>query len=613
MLRRLPLLIALVVAVLLPVGTTASPANAACSSPQLSKITVARSTVTAGRSTTATVTLSCVPRTRKLVAVKATSGIVVPSSVYVRSGHRTRTFTVGTRLTAITTRGSVSATYNGRTVATALTRRYAYCASPPLSSLTVSPTTIVSGSATKAVARLACRSTKSIRLVVSTTEGTIAHSSGDIWILRDRPSATFLVTARARTNRLNATVKVRKAGSTRWLSDSFVATANPELCMPSSRATSSVIYAGTKPTTVTLKQPCALDISRYVYLGSSNSHVKVPSRVLVPAGKASLGVPVTVADGTSVDTPGNLIESLLSVGPDLGGWAHNFELSVHPGLESTALSTWMDDNGTRNVGARVKLGLAAVADTVVRLESSDPLLPLPSSLTVAKGDSFAQTTQTITAPPEDTEVRVTATFGSQQRTDTVLIQRNFRPGDPIALSKQTFYGGGRAASFIDIGRPAGPDGVTVTASSDSSLLTFEPAVFQPGQTAGGLVFDIAEVTETTPVTLHLTTSEHTYDVPIVLQPGLAAITLPDRATSDVPFTGTVTLTGVSAVDTPVPLISEASSFKVPSEVIIPAGETSATFQGVVHLSSTSSGVVTQLDAYLGRLYTSNDMVVSHAP
>ncbi|WP_143055124.1 hypothetical protein [Nocardioides luteus] len=553
------------------------------------------------------------PRTRKLVAVKATSGIVVPSSVYVRSGHRTRTFTVGTRLTAITTRGSVSATYNGRTVATALTRRYAYCASPPLSSLTVSPTTIVSGSATKAVARLACRSTKSIRLVVSTTEGTIAHSSGDIWILRDRPSATFLVTARARTNRLNATVKVRKAGSTRWLSDSFVATANPELCMPSSRATSSVIYAGTKPTTVTLKQPCALDISRYVYLGSSNSHVKVPSRVLVPAGKASLGVPVTVADGTSVDTPGNLIESLLSVGPDLGGWAHNFELSVHPGLESTALSTWMDDNGTRNVGARVKLGLAAVADTVVRLESSDPLLPLPSSLTVAKGDSFAQTTQTITAPPEDTEVRVTATFGSQQRTDTVLIQRNFRPGDPIALSKQTFYGGGRAASFIDIGRPAGPDGVTVTASSDSSLLTFEPAVFQPGQTAGGLVFDIAEVTETTPVTLHLTTSEHTYDVPIVLQPGLAAITLPDRATSDVPFTGTVTLTGVSAVDTPVPLISEASSFKVPSEVIIPAGETSATFQGVVHLSSTSSGVVTQLDAYLGRLYTSNDMVVSHAP
>ncbi|MER7557709.1 hypothetical protein ABTZ46_12245 [Nocardioides sp. NPDC126508] len=498
-------------------------------------------------------------------------------------------------------------------MSTALTRRYAYCASPSLSSLTVSPTTLVSGNPATAVARLACRSTKSIRLVVATTEGAVAHNAGDIWILRDRPSATFLVTAQARTNRLNVTVKVRKAGSTRWLSDTFVATANPEMCMPSSRATSNVIYAGTKPTTVTLRQPCALDISRYVYLGSSNSHVKVPSRILVPAGKASLGVPVTVADGTSVDTPGNLIDSILTVGPYSGGWAHNFELLVHPGLESIHVTTWLADDGTRIANARVDLGLPAVTDTVVRLESSDPLLPLPSSLTVAKGDSFAQTTQTIAPPPEDAEVQITASFGSQQRTDTVLVQRNFRPGDPIALSKQTFYGGGRAGFWIEIGRPAGSDGVPVTVSSDSSLLTFEPTAFRPGQTAAGVTFDIAEVTETTPITLHVTASTHTYDVPITLQPGLAAITLPERATSDETFTGTVTLTGVSAVDTPVLLTSESSSFKVPSEVIIPAGETSATFQGVVHLSSTSSGVVTQLDAYLGRLYTSNDMIVSPAP
>lgn len=613
MLRRLPLLIALMVAVLLPVSTTASPAEAACSSPQLSKITVARSTVTAGQSTTATVMLSCAPRTRKRVAVKASSGIVVPSSVYVRSGHRTRSFTVRTRLTAITTRGSVSATYNGRAVSTALTRRYAYCASPPLSSLTVSPTTIVSGNATKAVARLACRSTKSIRLVVSTTVGTVAHNAGDIWIGRDRPSVTFLVTARARTNRLNATVRVRKAGSTRWVSDTFVATANPEMCMPSSRATSNVIYAGTKPTTVTLKQPCALDISRYVYLASSNAEVKVPSRILVPAGKASLGVPVTVADGTSVDTPGNLIGSVLAVGPYPRGWAHSFDLQVHPGLESIDVTTWLDDAGTRIAHARIDLGLPAVADTVIRLESSDPLLPLPSSLTVLKGTSFVETTETFTAPPEDTDVRITASFGSQQRADSVLVERNFRPGDPIALSRKTFYGGGRAGFSIDIGRPPGPDGVPVTVSSDSSLLTFESTAFRPGQTVATLYFDIAEVTESTPVTLHVTASTHTYDVPITLQPGLAAITLPDRATSDESFTGTVTLTGVSTVDTPVRLISSSSSFQVPSGVIIPAGETSATFQGVVHLPSSSSGAVTRLDAYLGRLYTSNDMMVAPAP
>lgn len=608
MLRRLLLLIALIVAVLLPVGTTASPAEAACSSPQLSKVTVARSTVTAGRSTTATVTLSCAPRTRKLVAVKATSGIVVPPSVYVRSGHRTRSFTVRTRLTAITTRGSVSATYNRRTVSTALTRRFAYCASPPLSSLTVSPTTIVSGNATKAVARLACRSTRSIRLVVSTTEGTVAHSSGDIWILRDRPSVTFQVTARARTNRLNATVKVRKAGSTRWVSDTFVATANPELCMPSSRATSNVIYAGTKPTTVTLKQPCVLDISRYVYMATNNVDVKVPSRVLVAAGKANVGVPVYVADGTRATS--TLISSQLAVGPYPGGWAHHFDLEAHPGLESADLDAWADENGARTVRAHVDLGFPAITDTVVRVESSDPLIPLPPTMTVAKGTTRADIDQTVTAPEEDTEVRITATFGSQQRIDTVLVQRSFRPGDPISLSRQTFYGGGRAGFSINVERPAGPDGIPVTVSSDSSLLTFEPTTFRPGHTVASVPVDIAEVTESTPVTLHVTAGTHTYDVPITLQPGLAAITLPDRATSDEPFTGTVTLTGVATVDTPVRLISGSSSFQVPSGVIIPAGQTSATFQGVVHLPSSSSGASARLDAYLGRLYTSNDIMVT---
>jgi hypothetical protein len=497
-------------------------------------------------------------------------------------------------------------------VSTALTRRYAYCASPPLSSLTVNPTTLVSGNAAKAVARLACRSTRPIRLVVSTTEGAVAHSAGDIWIPRDRPSVAFLVTARARTNRLNVTVKARKAGTTRWVSDTFVATANPELCMPSSRATSNVIYAGTKPTTVTLKQPCALDISRYVYLNSNNPNVKVPSRVIVPAGKASLGVPVSVADGTVANVP-NLIHSQLSVGPVPGGWAHRFDLEAHPGLESVGLRTSVDEDGTRTASARVDLGLAAITDTVVRLESSDPLVPLPSSLTVTKGTRFAEITQTMTAPPEDTDVRVTASFGSQQRTSTVLVQRSFRAGDPVALSKHTFYGGGSEGVAIKIERPAGPDGVPLTVSSDSSLLTFEPTAFRPGQTTTSLYFDVAEVTESTPVTLRMTASTHTYDVPITLQPGLAAITLPETATSDVPFTGTVTLTGVSTADTPVRLIPGGSGFQVPSGVIVPAGQTSATFQGVVHLPSSSSGAVTRLDAYLGRLYTSNDMMVTPAP
>lgn len=601
------------VAVLLPVGTTASPADAACSTPTLSKITVKRSTVTAGQSTTATVTLSCAPRTRKRVAVKATSGIIVPSSVYVRSGHRTRSFTVRTRLTAITTRGSVSATYNRRTVSAARTRRYAYCASPPLSSLTVSPTTIVSGNSTKAVARLACRSTKWIRLVVSTTEGATAHNSGDIWIGRDRPSVTFQVTPRARTNRLNVTVKVRKAGSSRWVSDTFVATANPEMCMPSSRATSNVIHAGTKPTTVTLKQPCALDSARYVYLNSNNPSVKVPSRVLVSAGGTSVGVPVTVADGTRVDTPGNLIHSLLSVGSSPGGWAHHFDLEAHPGLEAVELDTWADADGNRTARAHVDLGFPAVTDTVVRLASSDPLVPLPASLTVAKGATRAEITQTIAAPPEDTEVRITASFGSQQRTMKVLVQRSFRAGDPVSLSEQTFYGSGGTGTLIRLERPAGPGGVPVTLSSDSPLLSFAPVTIPAGRTSVALPIDVAEVTTTTPATLEVTIGARTYDLAVVLQPGLAAITLPEPASSDVPFTGTVTLTGVSTQDTPVHLVSTISTLQVPSGVVVPAGQTSATFQGVVHLPGSSSGSVTQLNAYLGRLYTSNKMVVAPAP
>ncbi|MEI7054680.1 hypothetical protein WBG06_02580 [Nocardioides sp. CCNWLW239] len=600
------------VAVLLPVGTAASPAVAACSTPTLSKITVKRAAVTAGQSTTATVTLSCAPRTRKRIAVRATSGIVVPSSVYVRSGHRTRSFTVRTRLTAITTRGSVSATYNRRTVSTTLTRRYAYCASPPLSSLTVSPSTIVSGNPAKAVVRLACRTTKWTRLVVSTTAGATAHASDDIWIPRDRPSVTFPVTATARTNRLNVTVKARKAGSTRWVSDSFVATANPEMCMPSSRETTNVIYAGTKPTTVALRQPCALDISRYVYLRSNNPNIKVPSRVLVSAGRTSVGVPVTVTDGTRADSQSNLIYSLLSVGSATGEWAHHFDLEAHPGLESVELDTWADANGNRTVSAHVDLGFPAVTETVVRLETSDPLITLPSTLTVAKGATRAETSQTIAAPSEDTEVRITATFGSQQRTMNVLVQRDFRPGDPVSLGEQTFYGGGRADTMIRLERPAGPGGVPVTLTSDSPLLTFAPVTIPAGRTSVALPIVVAEVTTTTPAILGVTIGARTYDFPVVLQPGLGAITLPEQATSGVPFTGTVRLTGVSTRDTPVDLFSGTSMVQVPDTVVVPAGETSATFQGVARLPGSRESAV-QLTADLGRLYVSNRMVITPAP
>src|SRR5260221_668433 len=114
----------------------------------LSSLSVNPASVTGGNSSTGTVTLSgAAPSGGAVVTLSSsnTTAARVPSSVTVAAGATSATFTVSTSAVAASTTVSISGTYGGATQSASLTVTPAPPPTPTLSSLTLSPSSVVGG------------------------------------------------------------------------------------------------------------------------------------------------------------------------------------------------------------------------------------------------------------------------------------------------------------------------------------------------------------------------------------------------------------------------------------------------------------------------------------
>lgn len=198
---RLVLGVVLAVAVLnVPAAVTAPSAEAACR-PALKSLTLAKSTVAGGGSTSATIRLTCRTPRRAKVKLWASTGIRVPAYVYVARGRSTRAVTVRTSPTTVRSSGRVKAVYRRVVRRATLVRTVTPCYPTPVPTAVVLPAYVHAGQKATGTVTLDC---------VARTSLAVSLTSSSSWVT---VPGTLTIRAGRRTASFTAVTKAPAAGS----------------------------------------------------------------------------------------------------------------------------------------------------------------------------------------------------------------------------------------------------------------------------------------------------------------------------------------------------------------------------------------------------------------
>lgn len=286
----------LIAAVVVPATITSPSAQAACR-PVLKSFTLARTTLTGGKATTATIKLSCRVSRRQKVRLAASTGIRVPGYVYVARGKNTRKVTVRTNPTTKRVAGKVKATYRLRVMKRSLTRTITPCYPTPVPSAVSIPTYVHAGSSATGTITLNCYAKTSLGVSLSSSSSGVTVPS-TITVPAGKRTASFKLATRlpasgsqaAYRTTIRATRGQRTASKTIQVRPGLRTVSTKQA--PDSNAVSVTIGLSgpaTTQTVVTLASQVAgsghLDGTPSV----SNS-LRLPSKVSIPAGRSSLVV-----------------------------------------------------------------------------------------------------------------------------------------------------------------------------------------------------------------------------------------------------------------------------------------------------------------------------------
>ena len=226
-------------------------------------------------------------------------------------------------------------------------------------------------------------------------------------------------------------------------------------------------------------------------------------------------------------------------------------------------------------------GPAPTGGQPVSLQSSDGSVSVPASVVVPAGQTAASFTVGTTGGSATTAT-LTASIGASNA--NVLLNVVSTPSvASVGLERQCFTAGSYGSNRVTLDVAAPSDTSVSLLSSDSAVFTVPSTVTVPTGSKSAF-FSALAAPPVTPATATVTATLGTsskFDT--------ASVTAtPDQSVSDLSFSssnvtvgdspiGTVTLTCEAASDTHVTLHSDFAGVTVPPEVLVPAGELSATF------------------------------------
>ncbi|MEZ0324493.1 MAG: hypothetical protein ACAH95_01185 [Fimbriimonas sp.] len=349
--------------------------------------------------------------------------------------------------------------------------------------------------------------------------------------------------------------------------------ASPEVAAGGASVTGSIsLYkTATQPETVT-------------FTSSNPALVAVPESVTVPTGGKNLSFPLTTA-GVSEHTT-------VMLEAHYGAVTKTIELTLVPAMLKQVRVTYPGSPDPLDAGkpATVILqlnGKAGPGGIPISVYDNSNLISLPTGKELAETFTISegQTSLKIPVTTRPTATETTRTIYARQGSFPVVTGNlTLRPWYAVTsfriLPSTTIPSGGTHNGVVELNLPARSGGEIVSVTTGGNLISAATTVTVPaGQTSVqfAIVADAVSTDQTTWISVSLGGVTKQLSVKIAA-PKLLAIQMPESFTGGQSVSCTVSLTGVAAQDVVVTLSDDTTALNTPSQIVIPAGQSSVTFQ-----------------------------------
>ena len=531
---------------------------------KLVSLTVNPTSVAAGNSSSGTVTLDGPAGANGLTVFLSSnnSAAIVPATILVPFGQTSVSFVVNTNGVNASTITTITGSLNGNTATATLTVTPAIVAN-----ISFNPGAVIGGNPSQGTVTLSGPSGSSGTVVLLSSSSAFVTAPTSVTIPSGQKSATFPVSTKSVDSQISAGVTgtLSGAGTTGFLTVNLPTLSsvgvNPNSVLGGASTTGSVTLTGPAG-------PSGVVVS----LSSSSGVVSVPSTVTIPSGSNSVNFTVTTAGVGSQTTA--------TISASWSGITQTATVTVSPAtIASFTINPTTVVGGNSVTGTVTLSGSAGAGGVSIALASSSINATVPSTVTVAQGQSSVDFQVATLGVTSATSTTLTATLGSSSQTATLSITASTLAS--VSFNPASVPGGTNSTGTVSLTGAAGPGGFVVSLASKSPTVVVPSTVTIPaGQSSASFTVKTLAVSVLTNVPISAKLGNAVQSGILTVTPAtLQSLTLnPSTVTGLTSSVGTVTLTGLAASSgMVVKLSSNNPAAIVPASVTILGGKSSATF------------------------------------
>ena len=434
-----------------------------------------------------------------------------------------------------------------------------------LSSVAVSPNTVIGGATATGTVTLSSAATVAETVTLSSSTGD-ATVPGSVTVAAGATTATFTITTSAVTTSATATITATQ-GST---SVNAQLTINPAALTGLTVLPTSVEGGSNSTGTVTLSGG-APSGGITVNLSSGASVASVPQTVTVPVGSASTTF--------TIDTSAVTQSTSALITASLGASTEQTTLNVTPTtLQTVTVSPTSVLGGVSATGTVTLGGQAPAGGFIVNLSSSLSSVQVPSQVTVGAGSTSATFSVATSPVNANVSATLTGTAGGISKTSTLTVTAAVL--STLTMAPISVVGGAPSTGTIMLSGKAGPGGAVVALSSGSSSAVVPATATVPaGGTTATFVVKTTTVSSNTTVSITGTLNGASLSTGLTIDAITVAnlTVLPSSVAVGVNATGTVTLSQLAPTGGITVNLSATNGVAVPGTVSVTAGTSAASF------------------------------------
>ena len=442
------------------------------------------------------------------------------------------------------------------------TQIVSFSLSPVVSTVTVSPTTLVAGLSATGTITLSGPAPAGGQLVSLSTNNVSATVPATVNVPQGSTSATFSITTVAVpaevTVTITASANLRSSSATLLLKRTAIDAVNTQkTSVPGGESVSASVSLTGNAGVGGLK----------VDLSVNDPSAAVPVSVTIPSGQ--LFAAFSVSTFPVVD------DRVVTIRATADGLVKTKQITVErPRLSVVHLSPSSFAGGEQVQGTVRLTGSAPVGGIAVALSSSDAAVTVPAFVTVEAGKSEVTFDVTVHPVTTNKDVQISATHRGQTLSGTFRLEKTVLKD--LLFSTSECIGGDTVQLVVSLNGPAPESGMVVNLSSSHGAVSVPSSVTVPaGERSITLDLNISAVAVDTAVTLLGTGNAGEASASILVnRPELTSLLMsPKSVTGGLDASVIVRLTGIAPVGgTTVSLTSDNAAAQVPAFVIVPEGK-----------------------------------------